>query len=222
MKKFFKENGLSVVIFSLFLIFWAGQSVTGYYEYQSDQKQHGSQEEISFSQYFKTGHFLESTFENWESEFLQMGLYVILTTFLFQKGSSESKSLDESDKVDEDPSKKKNDPNAPWPVRKGGWALSLYKYSLSLVLMAIFILSFFLHAVGGAKEYENEQREHGKMEPVTVASYLKTSRFWFESFQNWQSEFLAVGSLIVFSIFLRQQGSPQSKPVAAPHSETGD
>lgn len=222
MKKFFKENGLSIVIFSLFLIFWAGQSVTGYHEYLDDQKQHGSQEEITFREYLTTGHFLESTFENWESEFLQMGLYVIFTAFLYQKGSSESKSLDESDPVDENPSKKKNDPNAPWPVRRGGWALSLYKYSLSAALIAMFLFSFIMHAIGGAKEYESEQREHGKMVPVTVGSYMKTSRFWFESFQNWQSEFLAVGSLVVFSIYLRQQGSPQSKPVAAPHSETGD
>jgi hypothetical protein len=106
-------------------------------------------------------------------------------------------------------------------VRKGGMVLKLYEYSLSLVFLLLFIICFFLHAAGGAREYNQEQIDHGNAEQVSTLQYISTSRFWFESFQNWQSEFLAVGSMVVLSIWLRQRGSPESKQVDAPHSQTG-
>ena len=149
--------------------------------------------------------------------------FVLLTAFLFQKGSAESKDPDEKEEeaVDRDPRKSRDKKDAPWPVRKGGFVLKLYEYSLSLAFLLLFLVSFTLHAVSGAREYSESQREHGQYEEVTTLDYMGTSRFWFESFQNWQSEFLAVGAMVVLSIFLRQRGSPESKPVDTPHSETG-
>ena len=159
-------------------------------------------------------------FENWESEFLQMGAYVILTAILRQKGSPESNPL-----AGEEPSDPERPPSRrrkaiPWPVRRGGWILKLYENSLSLALFFLFVVSFGLHALGGQLAYNQQQAEHGG-HPVTLVGYLCTSQFWFESFQNWQSEFLSVAALVVFSIFLRQKGSPESKPVDHPHHETG-
>jgi hypothetical protein len=110
--------------------------------------------------------------------------------------------------------------DALWPVSRGGLALKIYENSPSMALLSIFVFSFALHAIGGAEAYSQEQVQHGEP-PVSTLQYLGTSRMWFESFQNWQSEFLAIGAMVMLSIFLRQKGSPKSKPVAAPHSETG-
>ncbi|HKQ53995.1 MAG TPA: DUF6766 family protein [Pyrinomonadaceae bacterium] len=221
MRRILRENGLSIVVFTcFFLVFFVGQSLTGHQEYNNDQQEHG-QPTISYGEYLATGHFLEATMENWESEFLQMGLYVLLTAYLYQKGSAESKKLGEKEKVDRDPRKSKNKKDAPWPVRQGGLVLKLYENSLFLAFMLLFLFSFWFHAVGGARVYNEEQAQHGG-EMVTSLQYMGTSRFWFESLQNWQSEFLAVFAIVVLSIFLRQKGSPESKPVDAPHSQTGE
>lgn len=220
MRRIFRENGLSIVLFTLFLFTVVGQSITGYHEYNQDQQEH-KQQAVGFTEYLSSGHFVEAIFENWESEFLQMGMYVLLTAYLFQKGSPESKKLDEKEEVDRDPQKsRKKGKNVPWPVRRGGFVLKLYENSLCIALFLLFIISLALHAAGGAKEYSQDQLEHGG-QAVSMMQYLGTSRFWFESFQNWQSEFLSVALLIIFSIFLRQKGSPESKPVDAPHSQTG-
>jgi hypothetical protein len=173
----------------------------------------------SYVQYLGSGDFVEAIFENWESEFLQMGLYVLLTAVLFQRGSAESKDPEAQHPDDADYSEDM-DVDIPWPVRKGGWTLRLYENSLSIALLALFVFSFIMHAVGGASAYNQEQLEHNGT-PVSVPGYLATPRFWFESFQNWQSEFLAIGAMIVLSIYLRQRGSSQSKPVASPHGKTG-
>lgn len=220
MRKILSENGLSLVLGLLFLVFLAGQAAAGLHKYNEDQQEHG-QPAIGFSDYLASPHFLEATMENWESEFLQMFAFVVLTAFLFQKGSAESKKLDEKEPVDRDPGKSRNKKDAPWPVRKGGLILKLYEHSLSLAFLLLFLMSFMLHAVGGAEEYNQDQREHGSTEVVSTLEYMGTAHFWFESFQNWQSEFLAVGAMVVLSIFLRQRGSPESKPVDSPHSETG-
>jgi hypothetical protein len=220
MRRILRENGLSIVLFLLFLFSVAGQSITGYHEYNQDQQEH-RQPTVGFTEYLASGHFVEAIFENWESEFLQMGMYVLLTAYLFQKGSPESKKLDEKEAVDRDPKKAhKKGKDVPWPVRRGGFVLKLYENSLCIALFSLFIISLLLHAAGGAKEFSQDQLEHGG-QAVSLIQYLGTSRFWFESFQNWQSEFLSVGLLIIFSIFLRQKGSPESKPVDAPHSQTG-
>jgi hypothetical protein len=221
MRRFFRENGLSLVLFSLFfLILVFGQTLTGHREYNADQREHGRQE-VGYAEYLGSSHFLEATMENWESEFLQMFLYVVLTIFLYQKGSSESKKPDEEEAVDRDPRQSKNKKDAPWPVRRGGFVLKIYENSLSLAFLLLFLVTFYLHAVGGAVEYNEDQKEHGQTVEVSTFGYMGTSRFWFESFQNWQSEFLAIGSMVLLSIWLRQKGSPESKPVDSPHSETG-
>jgi hypothetical protein len=219
MRRIFRENGLSIVLFLLFFFSLAGQSVTGWHEYNEDQQEH-QQPTTSYGEYLTTGHFVEATFENWESEFLQMAAYVVLTIFLFQKGSSESKKPDTLERVDILPKQSRKDKDTPWPVRKGGWVLKLYENSLAIAFVLLFLGSFALHAAGGAKEYSQEQLEHGG-QPVSMIQYMGTSRFWFESFQNWQSEFLSVGAMVVLSIWLRQKGSPESKPVDSPHDETG-
>ena len=220
MRRILRENGLSIVMFCLFLFSVVGQSIMGFHEYNDDQKDHG-QASIGYVEYLGSGHFVEAIFENWESEFLQMAAYVILTAFLYQKGSPESKKLDEKESVDTDPKnsgRKKKD--APWPVRRGGFVLKIYQNSLSLALFLLFLISFTLHAAGGARLYSHEQMLHGGPS-VSTLQYLGTSRFWFESLQNWQSEFLSVFMLVILSIFLRQRGSPESKPVDSPHSKTG-
>lgn len=193
----------------------------GLYAYNEDQREHG-QPTANFSEYISSSHFLEAIAENWESEFLQMFAFLVLTACLFQKGSAESRKLDGGDAVERDPRKSRNKKNAPWPVRKGGLILAVYERSLSLAFLLLFVVAFTLHAIGGAGEYNQDQREHGSAEVVSTIEYIQTSRFWFESFQNWQSEFLAVGAMVVLSIFLRQRGSPESKPVDSPHGETGN
>ena len=214
-----KEHGLLLVNTGLFLVFFLGMIVSGAAEYSEDQLAHGGPG-VTVPGYLGTGAFLEATFENWESEFLQMGMYVILTVFLFQKGSSESKPVDGNAPQDEDPRDAPLKAASPWPVRRGGWVLKIYEHSLSIMFLLLFLASFALHAVGGSEDYSSEQQSHGEP-PVTVLAYLATSRFWFESFQNWQSEFLAVAVLVGASVYLRERGSPESKPVAEPHYETG-
>jgi hypothetical protein len=219
MRRLLRENGLSIVLFSLFIVFWIGQSITGHREYNNEQAEHG-EAGISYGQYLLSGHFWEATSENWESEFLQMFGYVILTVFLYQKGSAESKKLGEDEKVDREP-RKRQGRQVPWPVRRKGWILKLYENSLSLAFLLFFLISIAMHAVAGAADYNQEQASHGKAENLSALQYAETSRFWFESLQNWQSEFLAIGAMVVLSIFLRQRGSPESKPVDSPHFQTG-
>ncbi len=220
MRRFLHENSLSLAMFGFFLLFLSGQILTGYNEYNNDQRQH-NQPTASYGEYLTTGHFIEAVFENWESEFLQMGAYVLLTVWLRQKGSKDSKPLQGQTEVDADPRQARNKKDAPWPVRRGGWVLRLYENSLTIVLFGLFFLSFGLHAYGGSRNYCREQQAHGDS-CVGTLQYLTTSRFWFESFQNWQSEFLSIGVLVVLTIHLRQRGSAESKPVASPHSQTGD
>ena len=220
MRRLIRNQSLSIVLFLLFLLFLAGQSIAGHLQNNEDLKEHG-QSPINYSAYLGSSHFLEATTENWESEFLQMFSYVVLTAFLFQKGSIESKDPDKTEEVDRDPRKSKNRRNVPWPVKKGGLILILYEYSLSLAFLLLFLMSFLLHAIGGASQYNKDQLEHGQ-QAVSVLGFMGTSEFWFQSLQNWQSEFLAVGTMVVLSIFLRQRYSAESKPVDAPHSQTGE
>jgi membrane protein implicated in regulation of membrane protease activity len=160
--------------------------LNGRAEYNAEQQLHG-QPTVSMRGYLATGHPWEALFENWESEFLQMAVFVLLTTFLIQKGSPESRRPGVRELVDTDPREFADDPNAPWAVRRGGWILRLYEHSLGLAFILLFLISWF----------------------------------WFESFQNWQSEFLAIASMVWLAVYLRQRWSPESKPVHAPHSETG-
>jgi hypothetical protein len=220
MRRLIRENGLSIVLVTLFLAFWAGQSVVGHREHNAGQREHG-EPQLAYTAYLRSAHFWEATAENWESEFIQIFSYVFLTAFLFQKGSAESKKLDEPEPVDRDPRANRDNADAPWPLRRGGFVLKLYEYSLSLAFLLLFLISITLHAVAGAADYNQEQGAHGELSALTPIQYAGTSRFWFESMQNWQSEFLAIAAVVVLSIFLRQRGSPESKPVDSPHAETG-
>lgn len=219
MRQWMKDHGLLLANAGLFVAFLGGMVVSGAASYSEEQQSHG-QPPLGVLEYVGTGHFVEAVFENWESEFLQMAMYVVLTIFLFQKGSSESKPVDKPAPQDEDPRDAKHTPKTPWPVRRGGWVLRVYEHSLAGLLALLFLASITLHAFGGTAAYNEEQVSHGLPE-VGLWEYVGSSQFWFESFQNWQSEFLAVAVLVGASVYLRQRGSPESKPVAEPHKETG-
>lgn len=217
MKKFLRNNSLSLVFLILFFITLAGQIATGQNEHNEETIDMGGKP-LSTSEYLTSGHFLQSTFENWESEFLQMALFLIGSMFLYQKGSSESKDPDKEEDVDREPNPRKK--GAPWPVKKGGLALTIYKHSLCYTFTLLFLVSFYVHWKGSLKDYNEEQILKGKP-TETAMEYISGSRFWFESFQNWQSEFLSIFAIVLLSVYLREQGSPQSKPVDASNEETG-
>jgi hypothetical protein len=218
MKSFFRNNGLSLVFFLLFVVTMVGQAITGKEEHNQEVMDSGGVP-ITMSAYLTSGHFIQSTFENWESEFLQMALFLILTMFLYQKGSAESKDPDKEEEVDRDPDPKRK--GAPRPVKKGGIALAIYSHSLCYSLTLLFLISFGLHWYGSLKNYNQEQLLKGQSATRAI-EYLSNTRFWFESFQNWESEFLSIFAIVVLSIFLREKGSPQSKPVDAPNAQTGE
>nr|WP_314499240.1 DUF6766 family protein [uncultured Chryseobacterium sp.] len=211
---FFYKNGLSIVVMSLFILFLGCQFITGWHVKNSELAE-VKMPPLSLTEYFYSPHFMQATFENWESEFLQMGMYVLLTVALKQKGSAESKSLTEKEDVDRKPIAHQN---APWAVKKGGIILAVYQHSLSIAFIILFLLSFIFHFKGSFNNYNEEQMEK-HLQTVQWTDYLTDSQFWFESFQNWQSEFLAVGAIVLLSIWLREKGSPQSKPVDAPSDD---
>lgn len=215
MKAIWRNNGLSLVLFGLFLLCQVGLSLVGHANYNDQRREHG-EPGLGYLSYLGSASFLEATMENWESEFLQMFAYILLTAYLFQKGSAESKSPDEP--VSEQHAREKNAKDQPWPVRHGRFMPRLYENSLSLAFLFLFLLAFVLHAVGGARQYNEEQLAHGGP-TVSTLGYLATNQFWFESLQNWQSEFFSIGLMVVLTIFLRQRGSPESKPVSMSHRE---
>lgn len=221
MRRTLRENALAIVVCGAFLLIWlVGQTTAGLRTYNAERHDAGKAD-VSFAHYLTTSHFGEATFENWESEFLQMGMYVVLTVKLRQRGSAESKPFDRHIDQDDDPAGHRGDPGAPWPVRHGGMALALYRNSLSLALLGLFAGSFLLHAATGSRAFNEQRSVAGASDHVTTWSYLAHAQFWFESLQNWQSEFLAVAAIVVLTIFLRQHGSPESKPVHAPNADTG-
>ena len=215
-QSFFYRNGLTITFLILFLVTLGAQALTGWKQHNQDLKDDHAQK-IPLSTYLQSGHFISATFENFESEFLQMSLYVIMTISLRQIGSAESKKLDGSEEVDRDPQISED---APWPVKKGGWILKLYSNSLAICFIILFLFSWVMHLYGSWQNHNVEQvAKH--LSRVSVLSYLTEPEFWFETFQNWQSEFLSVASIVFFTIYLRQKGSPESKPVDAPNMETG-
>ena len=213
---FFFKNGLGLVFVTLFIVTLIAQAITGFYEHNAELETDQAAP-ITFLSYLQSGHFISATFENFESEFLQMALYVILTVGLRQQGSAESKSLEEPQEVDREP---KAGPDAPWPVNRGGFILKLYENSLFITFLILFLISWGLHLYGSWIDH-NEQNIINGLPADSITNYLTQANFWFETFQNWQSEFLSIASIVVFTIFLRQKGSPESKPVDAPDSETG-
>lgn len=214
-----RDRGLTLALMGMFVVSLAGQMVAGLAEFNEEQRAH-EQAAVSFGAYLGTGHPWEALFENWESEFLQMAVFVLLTTVLIQKGSPESRRPGVRELVDTDPRYFATEPEAPWPVRRGGWILRIYEHSLGLAFILLFLLSWTGHALGGFVEYAADQAAHQQPSPG-LTDYLASSRFWFESFQNWQSEFLAIAAMVWLAVYLRQRWSPESKPVHAPHAETG-
>jgi hypothetical protein len=217
MKKFLKENSLSIVLFALFFVFLVGLSITGYLHENEELGMH-AQQAVTYTEYLASGSFIEAVFENWESEFLQMGALVLLTIWLVQKGSADSKKLRGKGEVDTS-SRYSIIRASSWRNRGKAIKSMLYGNSLSIALFGLFIASFVLHMFSGAAA--NEEAGFHDEPSMSVLQYASSSQFWFESFQNWQSEFLAVGALIVLSIYLRQRKSPESKAVGEPNPKTG-
>jgi hypothetical protein len=218
--KWVKDNSLTIVLLTIFMATLVGQALTGWTSNNQERMDHG-RTALSLVGYLQAGEFLSTLFENWESEFLQMSAYVFLTAWLIQRGSGESKDPDARDEEDA-AAAATPDALKPRPARapRGSVARRLYENSLGLALLALFIASFILHWINSARLQGEEAILHGAV-PAGLLARLADPAFWFESFQNWQSEFLATGLLVVLSIWLRQKNSPESKPVAAPHRSTG-
>jgi hypothetical protein len=214
-----RDRSLTIVLMAMCVASGTGQLFTGWAEYNNEQVEH-HRSVAALSGYLAQGHFWEALFENWESEFLQMAVFVLLTTVLVQKGSPESRRPGVIEVVDADPRDFGDRADAPWPVRRGGWVLRLYEHSLGLAFVLLFVVSWIGHLVGGFADYAEDQAMHGNPQP-TLLTYLWSSRFWFESFQNWQSEFLSIAAMVWMAVYLRQRWSPESKPVYAPHADGG-
>ena len=205
-RAFLRDNGLTIALSALFILSIAAMGLTGWKAHNTVLLEHGTAP-LGLLSYLRSGDFASAVFENWESEFLQMAAYVILTAFLFQRGSAELR----------DPDGEEDSPSTPPP---SGFASFLYAYSLGIALAGLFIASFVLHLWGSYRAAVAEAALHGGPQHSLIA-HLGDMGFWFESFQNWQSEFLATAALVVLSIVLRFRGSPESKHVNASNSETG-
>jgi hypothetical protein len=211
------DRSLTLVMLGLFAACAAGQVVAGWRVFSDDLVEHG-QPAIALQAYVTHGHLWEALFENWESEFLQMSAFVVLTAWLHQLGSPESRRPHVRELVDADPRDFADLPDAPWPVRRGGWILRVYEHSLGAALFLLFVVAFAGHAVGG---WRAQVTGVPAQPDLTLLDYVSSSRFWFESLQNWQSEFFSIGAMVWLGVYLRERGSPESKAVHAPHGDTG-
>ncbi len=216
-----RENALSIVFSLLLLIVIAAQAVVGRLDYNESARTAGLAE-IDLLRYVTSSAFAVDVAENWQSEYLQFTLYILLTVWLVQKGSSESKPLDETGLGDDAQQLvgRHAKPDSPAAARAGGWVTAWYSASLTAVMATIFLVSWVAQAVTGRVAY-NEERLRDLLDPLSLGEYLTHPDFWSRTLQNWQSELLAVGSMAIFAVFLRQRGSPESKPVGAPHDQTG-
>ncbi len=219
LRRFVRDNGLTLVLLAAFAACLIGQLLSGWRAHSQELAWHGSAD-IPLSAYAVSSGFLSSVFENWESEFLQMAAYVVLTAMLFQRGSAESRDPDDAERPGDDPDAAAHDPGAPWPTRAGRIFGKVYAHSLGIVLGLLFAISFVLHWLNSAAAQAEAAALHG-MAGGSLLGHLGDAELWFESFQNWQSEFLSTAVLAVLTIFLRERGSPESKPVAAPTAQTG-
>jgi hypothetical protein len=213
--RIFRNYGLTLVLLLLFIFTLLGQLLAGWKDFNEDQKEHGMPA-VSVTFYAHTGHFWQAVAENWESEFLQMAMFVILTVGLYQKGSPESNDPEEKEPADPSDAARTN-PKSPWPVRKGGWLLRLYAHSLSIAFAFMFFVSFTMHIFAGHREYARGQVQLHQPRP-SVMDYVSSGKFWFESMQNWQSEFLSLAAMVFGSVYLRERGSAESKRVDSPYS----
>ena len=221
MKQWLRENSLSLVFGVLFLGALVGQAYAGWHQFNAEQFAEGMGT-VTFGQYLASADFAVDVSENWQSEYLQFTLYIYFTVWLLQRGSSESKELHKAGLEDDKDQKvgKHAEPHSPGWVQSGGWRTSVYSNSLVLVMVTIFVASWVVQSVAGWASF-NETRLAQLQDPLSWSSYLVNADFWARTLQNWQSEFLAVGTMVVFAIYLRQRGSPESKPVGEPHASTG-
>ena len=216
-----RDNALSLAFGALFVLALAGQSVAGWLENNERQLQHGMPAD-TFGQFVTSSDFVVDVAENWQSEFLQFFLFIAATIWLVQRGSPESKKPgDEGPGSDEEQLVGAHaKPDSPAWARARGIRQTIFSNSLLLVMGAVFLLSWLAQSLAGTVVMNSENADHGQP-LITWADYLATPDFWNRTFQNWQSEFLAVGSMAVFAIYLRQRGSHESKPVGEPHAHTG-
>ena len=219
--KWIREQSLSLFFLFLFLATVLGQSVAGQHVFNAEQLAHDA-EPISWARYLVSSHFGQALLENWQSEWLQFMVFTLATIWLLQKGSNESKELDQTGRESDQRQRVKGyaDERSPLWAKVDDWRRTLYENSFLVVMALIFFASWLVQSLTGWNEYNDEQRLHGD-EAVSWLTYLDRADFWENTLQNWQSEFLAVGTMAVFTIYLRQRGSPESKPVGAPHDETG-
>jgi hypothetical protein len=225
--RFLRSNGLSVFFLVLFLLSLGGQAIAGHADYNDEERahaelQHQKPREISLGRYLTSSNFAQGVTENWQSEYLQFVLFILATTWLVQRGSTESKKPGEGGRESEEQQKlgryaQEDSPSL--AKRTGGVARALYSNSLLIVMGLIWVGSWLAQSVSGWSDFNADQLDHAQPR-VDWLSYVTGPRFWEDTLQNWQSEFLAVGSMVIFSVYLRQRGSTQSKPVGAAHEET--
>jgi len=219
-RRFLRENSLSLAFAALFLAALGGQSYIGWLKFNEEAREHGSST-VSWGRFVLSSDFGVAVLENWQSEFLQFFLFILATIWLVQRGSAESKDLKEAGLQSDEQQqigRHANERSPRW-AKAGDWRTALYSHSLVIVMGLIFLLSWFGQSVSGWTTFNEEQRDHNDP-TVSYAGYLGRPDFWERSLENWQSEFLAIGTMAVFTIYLRQRGSPESKPVGSPHEET--
>jgi hypothetical protein len=216
-----RDHGLSIVFGGIFLLALVGESIAGVALYNNDQLSSGA-EPVSFWHYVTSSSFAADVAENWQSEYLQFFLYIFLTVWLVQRGSTESKELDKVGTESDEDQKVGSfaTPESPRWARVGGWRTAVYSRSLGAVMGVIFLGSWLAQSIAGRASYNAEQLGNVS-DPVSWAGYVTSADFWNRTLQNWQSEFLAVASMVILSVYLRQRGSPESKPVGAAHGATG-
>jgi hypothetical protein len=219
---FLRDNALSLVFGGLFLLTLVGQALSGAVDFNAQQVANGL-EPVSLADYVTSSSFGVDVMENWQSEYLQFFLYIFATVWLVQRGSAESKKpgeegieSDEEQRIGRHARK-----DSPEWARTGDWRTTLFSRSLGLLMGGLFLLTWAASSVAGWAAFNGEQLAE-RQDPVSWLGYLTEADFWNRSFQNWQSEMLAVGSMCVFSVYLRQRGSPESKPVGVAHAETGE
>ena len=220
MRRWLNENSLSIFFFVLLLLALLGQSIAGWKDFNQDAGTHHSQL-LSYGRYLVSSDFGEGVMENWQSEFLQFSTFILAGIWFLQKGSNESKNLEDQGQESEKKQRMNSfaEPRSPLWAKVGRLRTTLYANSLLIVMTLIFLLTWLAQSLTGWNQYNNEQQDHD-LAPVSWATYIARPDFWSNTFENWQSEFLAVGTMAVFTIYLRQRGSPESKPVGAPHDET--
>ncbi len=220
-RRVLRENGLALFFAAILLLSLVGQALTGVAFFNEEQRAAGL-EPVTLGDYVLSSAFAVDVTENWQSEFLQFLLFIVVTVWLVQKGAPESKPLDEAGRETDEEQKVAEHATADSPAwaRRRGWRLGVYSHSLTLAMGSIFLLSWLVQSMTGAVAYSEEQMRD-LQDPVPWTEYLGHPDFWNRTFQNWQSEFLAVLSMVLLPIFLRERGSPESKPVGASHAATG-